>query len=87
MCGREGLCYSYVKGEFQFFLLVEKVEKVERKGVRMVRGNNGEKVLHDEMYKSKYWFNRKYNRTGHVFQQRHKALLCDKDTKISAEEV
>ena len=25
------------------------------------------------------WFNRKYNRTGHVFQQRYKALLCDKD--------
>ncbi|HHT50021.1 MAG TPA: hypothetical protein GXZ78_00920 [Eubacteriaceae bacterium] len=24
------------------------------------------------------WFNRKYNRTGHVFQQRYKALLCDK---------
>jgi len=25
------------------------------------------------------WFNRKYSRTGHVFQQRYKALLCDKD--------
>lgn len=25
------------------------------------------------------WFNRKYNRTGHVFQQRYKALLCNKD--------
>lgn len=25
------------------------------------------------------WFNRKYQRTGHVFQQRYKALLCNKD--------
>ncbi len=25
------------------------------------------------------WFNRKYSRTGHVFQQRYKALLCDKE--------
>ncbi len=28
------------------------------------------------------WFNRKYNRTGHVFQQRYKALLCDKDNYL-----
>lgn len=28
------------------------------------------------------WFNRKYNRTGHVFQQRYKALLCDKDSYL-----
>lgn len=97
----------------------------------MVRGNNGEKVLLDEIHKSKYldvlalykeklgfklyafcimdnhahllievqdaplsqimqriqqvytqWFNRKYCRTGHVFQQRYKALLCDKDSYL-----
>lgn len=97
----------------------------------MVRGNNGEKVLADEIDKRKYfnvltqykeklgfklyafcimdnhahflievqdvslsqimqriqqvytqWFNRKYNRTGHVFQQRYKALLCDKDSYL-----
>lgn len=28
------------------------------------------------------WYNRKYNRTGHVFQQRYKALLCDKDSYL-----
>lgn len=28
------------------------------------------------------WFNRKYNRTGHVFQQRYKALLCYKDNYL-----
>lgn len=28
------------------------------------------------------WFNRKYNRTGHVFQQRYKALLCDKENYL-----
>ena len=28
------------------------------------------------------WFNRKYSRTGHVFQQRYKALLCDKDSYL-----
>jgi len=28
------------------------------------------------------WFNRKYNRTGHVFQQRYKAFLCDKDNYL-----
>ncbi|MFX4263665.1 transposase [Pelotomaculum propionicicum] len=97
----------------------------------MVRGNNGEKVLNEEIHKSKYldvlafykeklcfllyafcimdnhvhllmevdevtlsqimqriqqvytqWFNRKYNRTGHVFQQRYKALLCDKENYL-----
>ena len=97
----------------------------------MVRGNNGEKVLNEEIQKNKYldiiasykekigfmlyaycimdnhahllievrdvplsqimqriqqvytqWFNHKYNRTGHVFQQRYKALLCDKDNYL-----
>ncbi|WP_051273144.1 transposase [Desulfotruncus alcoholivorax] len=97
----------------------------------MVRGNNGEKVLLDDIHKRKYfdvlarykeklgfklyaycimdnhahflievqdislsqimqriqqvytqWFNRKYSRTGHVFQQRYKALLCDKDSYL-----
>ncbi|WP_176431624.1 transposase [Anaerovirgula multivorans] len=97
----------------------------------MVRGNNGENVLSEEIHKNKYldiiasykdkisfilyahcimdnhahllievtdvplsqimqriqqvytqWFNRKYNRTGHVFQQRYKALLCDKDNYL-----
>ena len=97
----------------------------------MVRGNNGENVLSEEVHKNKYlniiasykekigfmlyaycimdnhahllievrdvplsqimkriqqvytqWFNRKYNRTGHVFQQRYKALLCDKDNYL-----
>lgn len=28
------------------------------------------------------WFNRKYDRTGHVFQQRYKALLCDKENYL-----
>ncbi len=28
------------------------------------------------------WFNRKYSRTGHVFQQRYKALLCNKDSYL-----
>ena len=28
------------------------------------------------------WFNRNYNRTGHIFQQRYKALLCDKDNYL-----
>ncbi|SDZ12181.1 transposase [Tindallia californiensis] len=28
------------------------------------------------------WFNKKQNRTGHVFQQRYKALLCDKDNYL-----
>ncbi|UNC93089.1 transposase [Candidatus Contubernalis alkaliaceticus] len=28
------------------------------------------------------WFNRKYSRTGHVFEQRYKALLCDKDSYL-----
>jgi putative transposase len=28
------------------------------------------------------WFNHKYKRTGHVFQQRYKALLCDKDSYL-----
>lgn len=97
----------------------------------IVRGNNGEDVLREELHKSKYldiialykdkigftlyaycimdnhahllievndiplskimqriqqvytqWFNQKYNRTGHVFQQRYKALLCDKDNYL-----
>ncbi len=97
----------------------------------MVRGNNGENVLSEEIHKNKYldivasykekigfilyaycimdnhvhllievtdvplsqimqriqqvytqWFNHKYNRTGHVFQQRYKALLCDKDNYL-----
>ncbi|MDD4766200.1 MAG: transposase [Desulfotomaculaceae bacterium] len=97
----------------------------------MVRGNNGEKVLLEEIHKRKYldvlafykeklyfilyafcimdnhahlllevdevplsqimqriqlvytqWFNRKYDRTGHVFQQRYKALLCDKENYL-----
>lgn len=28
------------------------------------------------------WFNRRYGRTGHVFQQRYKALLCDKENYL-----
>lgn len=28
------------------------------------------------------WFNRKYGRTGHVFQQRYKALLCNKENYL-----
>ncbi|WP_353892798.1 transposase [Proteinivorax hydrogeniformans] len=28
------------------------------------------------------WFNKRYNRTGHVFQQRYKALLCDRDSYL-----
>ncbi len=28
------------------------------------------------------WFNRNYGRTGHVFQQRYKALLCDKENYL-----
>ncbi len=28
------------------------------------------------------WFNRKYDRTGHVFQQRFKALPCDKENYL-----
>ena len=97
----------------------------------MVRGNNGENVLCEEIHKKKYldiialykekmgfmlyaycimdnhvhllievadiplsqimqriqqvytqWFNRKYNRSGHVFQQRYKALLCDKENYL-----
>ena len=28
------------------------------------------------------WYNRKNNRTGHVFQQRYKALLCDKENYL-----
>lgn len=28
------------------------------------------------------WYNRKYERTGHVFQQRYKALLCDKENYL-----
>lgn len=27
-------------------------------------------------------YNKKYNRTGHVFQQRYKAVLCDKDNYL-----
>lgn len=97
----------------------------------MVKGNNGENVLSEEIQKNKYldilalykekvdfklyaycimsnhihllievndtplsrimqriqqvytqWFNREYNRTGHVFQQRYKALLCDKENYL-----
>lgn len=97
----------------------------------MVRGNNREKVLIDEVHKGKYlglvalykekldfklyafcimdnhahllievkdvplsqimqriqqvytqWFNRKHGRTGHVFQQRYEAILCDKDNYL-----
>ncbi|WP_366922768.1 transposase [Metallumcola ferriviriculae] len=28
------------------------------------------------------WFNRRYGRTGHVFQQRYKALLCNKENYL-----
>lgn len=28
------------------------------------------------------WFNRSFNRTGHVFQQRYKALLCNKESYL-----
>jgi len=28
------------------------------------------------------WYNSKHGRTGHVFQQRYKALLCDKDNYL-----
>ncbi len=97
----------------------------------MVRGNNKEAVLLDDLQKNKYlsilarykemfdfklyafcimdnhahllvevnetplssimqriqqvytqWYNYTYERTGHVFQQRYKALLCDKDSYL-----
>jgi len=97
----------------------------------MVRGNNGENVLSEEVRKIKYldiiaqykrklgfklyaycimdnhahllaevsdtplskimqgiqqvytqWYNRKNKRTGHVFQQRYKALLCDRENYL-----
>lgn len=28
------------------------------------------------------WYNKKYDHTGHVFQQRYKALLCDKENYL-----
>ncbi len=28
------------------------------------------------------WYNRTYKRSGHVFEQRYKSILCDKDSYL-----
>lgn len=61
------LLYAYVLMENHVHLLVE------------VRENPLSKIMQGIQLSYTQYFNKKYDRVGHVFQQRYKAILCTKD--------
>jgi len=63
--------YSYVLMSNHFHLLVE-----------TPKGNLGEFMRHFNITYTGY-FNRRHNRSGHLYQGRYKSILVDKDTYLS----
>jgi len=66
------LCYAYCLMGNHYHLLVETPEDYLSRGMRQLNG----------IYTQT--FNRRHNRSGHLFQGRHKAILVEKDTYLLA---
>jgi REP element-mobilizing transposase RayT len=62
------LCYAYCLMDNHYHLVIETQEANLANGMRQLNG----------VYTQKY--NRKYQKTGHVFQGRYKAIIVDRDS-------
>jgi len=64
------LCHSYCLMDNHYHLIIETPEGKLSQGMRQLNG----------IYTQKY--NKKYKKTGHIFQGRYKAIIIDKDSYL-----
>lgn len=64
------LCHAYCLMDNHYHLIIETTEGNLSRGMRQLNG----------IYTQKY--NWRYNKTGHVFQGRYKAIIVDKDSHL-----